>query len=270
MFCHKHWFSITIATCIFLFAACRPSGYFVSPMYGNSTPYHATPMQTDSIKNAWYINTAFSPGYNNNGFDYTYAGQVNAYRAHAFKFFNLYYGSGLTLGDYTANAYFSSIRYNKPDISENTNHFFGSFNLNGGINFVIPFHKVGEWRVLGLHESMQQEFGNYLSFRRGFNPDTVDGVANSSFLNTIGISSELAFNLPRDIKIGGFVQYNILTGADYRDIYFDKNPAASAERYQYVTLGFFMGVNRYNFFMQSNTGQQMFSASFGINYRLGR
>ncbi|MEO8711866.1 MAG: hypothetical protein ABI405_07055 [Parafilimonas sp.] len=270
MSCHKISFCIISGLIILFFTACTPTGYFISPMYGNSTPHHTTPMQTDSTKNTWYLNTAFSPGYNNNSYDYTFAGQANIYRANTFNHFNIYYGSGITLGNYNADLYYSSKRYNNPNLTSSTDHFFGSLNVNGGLNFVIPFNQTGEWRVLGLHTSLQQEFGGYLNFRKGFNPDSVDGVAKSSFLNTVGLSSELAFNLPRNIKLGGFLQYNFLIGTEYKDIYFGENLEAGITRYQYISLGFFMGFKRYMFFIQSNNGDQMFSASFGMNYRLRR
>jgi hypothetical protein len=262
---------IILPLCIlFSFSACVTTGYFVSPMYGSSTPHHDIPMHTDSVKSASYINGGISVSSNNNGDDGVFNGQANFYRAHSFGHFGAYYGAGLTLGNYTANSYYNGMYNGTVDAPHGQNYFFGSANFSAGVNATIPFGAVGEWRILGINESLQQEFGDYLSFRKKLIADSipVDGVVKTSLLNTVGFSSELAFNLNRGMKIGGFLQYNILTGSAYKDIYFGKNPAAGPERYAYINLGWYMGFKNYMFYLQNNLGQQMTGITIGMNYRL--
>ncbi|CAN5740658.1 hypothetical protein BH10BAC2_BH10BAC2_45590 [soil metagenome] len=147
--------------------------------------------------------------------------------------------------------------------------FFGSANLGAGINIAIPMGNFGEWRILGITGSLQNEFGQYLQFRQNLEKNNVHvtGLIASNILATTGISSELAFAT----KTGSFsfhTQLNFLLGKSYFYTDYGTEGQIQDKRYTYVSNSFALTVHRFTGFAQVNTGRHMSNFGMGINYSL--
>ena len=267
--------STLITLCsIFFLTGCVTRSYYVSPMYGSSSSYRTMPLQRDSIKSALYINSAFTIGGANQGLrDNVYSLQSNIYRAHQFSAFKAWYGAGFTLGNYNVNSidFIRDYDYDGIDTAAINrmagNKFFGSTNLNAGFTIVLPLGKAGEWRLLSVTGSLQNEFGDYLHFRNNLKNDSIktSGFARSAVLATVGFSNEIVFRT----RTGAFSihsQYTLLAGKDYKDIYHLTTPDYSTERYGYFSHTYALTVNNVTGYIQSNIGQRMFNFQTGFNY----
>lgn len=257
---------------IIIFTGCAERAYYVSPGYGNAMPYHTLPLKKDSIKSSFYANVSAVAGSANDDLrDEQYAFNANIFNANSFKRIKLWYGAGLTLGDYKVKAYDTSSAYEP--FATNINNaaggkFFGSLNENGGVALVMPLGRKSEWRILGVQATLQQEFGNYLHFRKMLIKDSVpvNGNTSKSFLATAGFSTEFSFSLKHG-AINLLQQYNVLLGKDNRYIEYDDEPG-KFYRYSYLTYAFAVTVNRVTGYVENNFGTRVMNVQFGLNYQL--
>lgn len=257
-----------------VFFSCIERTYYVSPGYGNSMPYHTLPLSKDSIKSNLYFNGSLLAGSANYDLrDNQYAINANIYNAHTFSMFKAWYGGGITLGDYVVKTY-NNNSYIYDSIKAG-GKFYGSLNANGGMAFTLPLGK-SEWRIIGVQASLQQEFGNYLSFRKKIKSDSiaVDGNTTNALLPTIGVSTEFALKVP-DGVLSLLIQYNTLMGKDYRyysfsDNIYDPNNISKLYRYGYFTTVLSYSENRFTGYLQTNSGTRMNNIQAGINYSLSR
>ncbi|HLY68787.1 MAG TPA: hypothetical protein VKR53_03590 [Puia sp.] len=177
--------------------SCFRFAYYVSPFDTNNNTYHAIPLRSDSVKSALLVSGSFFSGITNElgERDGIYDFRTNIYRTHNIGFFELYYGLDLTLGNYAVNKYDSfgnSHTVNYTIINKNAgSKFFGGVGLNGGFDFAIPLGK-SEWRI-GLEFSEQNEFGNYLKFRKELSDSAATFIARDPSFVTISWTSEFAF-----------------------------------------------------------------------------
>ncbi|HVX26884.1 MAG TPA: hypothetical protein VHB70_11110, partial [Parafilimonas sp.] len=137
-----------------LFSACVERAYYVSPGYGNAMPYHTLPLKKDSLKRSLYMNgSILAGGANDRTRDAQYALNANLYEANTFNWIRLWYGGGLTMGNYSVKPY-DSIEVSAPFAayinSVAGGKFFGSLNQNAGVAFAIPLGRRSEWRILGI------------------------------------------------------------------------------------------------------------------------
>lgn len=267
------YYFLTIASILNL--SCTRT-YYISPNYGNSIPYHTLSLQKDSIKSSLYLNGSLMyGGANYNLHDEEFAAQFNLYNTNQFNLFKLWYGAGLTLGDYIVHRFDST---NYPDFYTTPinkiagGKFFGSIDANAGIVFTIPLGNKAEWRVLGLQASAQNEYGNYLSFRKKLIEDTIyaTGIAKSSFLLTVGFSTEFSFEIGQGV-FNIFQQYNILTGNEYKFNDLDVSLYdPSGKRYSYYNNTYAYSLKNTTVFLQNNIGRRLINFQIGVNYRLSK
>lgn len=273
----NYWYHPVPLALAVLLGGCTRYAYYVSPMHGYNSTYRTIPLQSGGMRSAWYANANIGTGSTNNNLgDAVLNMQGNIYRTHQLgKYIQTFYGGGLSLGNYHVASFHDSTRISSvvdtaAINAKAGNHFFGAGGCDGGINFVLPFSKHGgEWRVLGIHASLQKEFGSYLAFRQALNPDKVNGVAKSSWLGSLGFSSELV------AKTGwgscGFKQeLGMLLGNAYSDIYFGK-PSSNERRsrYSYASSTLQFTIHAFTVYAQETFGTRLFSAQLGVNYRLG-
>lgn len=265
------FFLVSLFCIIIFLPGCITSSYYISPMYGSSMSYRTMPLQKDTVKSALYLNSALTYGGTNEDVrDVVYSLQTNIYNVHRFSFFKAWYGAGITLGNYKVHSY-SSATYANFDVAAVNrlagNKFFGSTNFNGGLVIVIPMKSGSEFRVAGVSASLQNEFGDYLRFRKTLEEDTIKitGLAANRALGTIGISSEVALKT----KSGAFsIQYawNILTGKNYSNT--DYLNIAPKKRYSYLSGTLALTVNNITGYLQSNLGTRLLNLQTGVNYRI--
>lgn len=268
--------SVTLASCV-------QKAYFTNPGYGNAMPYHTLPLDKDSTKNNLYLNASAFGGSSNYEYnDEQYGLNVNLYNVNTFSGFKVWYGGGLTSGLYHVKkqeAYPDSVDYINTIAGSK---FYGSLNGNAGITYALSLGNV-EWRILGIQATAQQEFGNYLSFRKQLAKQKipVNGNTTQAFLLTTGLSSEICIRIPN----GSFnisQQYNVLMGKTYRYILYtdyDYNSEMNIykrKRYDYFTSTYSATIKNMTYFLQANLqplwkidddGPKMENLQFGVNYR---
>lgn len=261
--------------------------YYLSPQNANSNPYHTIPLKSDSIRGATYASFVFTTGSANYwGRDFLNVFQTSIYRSNNFGSVQAYYGANFTLGTYHTGEFYN-IKYSyDPTILgpvsnpidtiyhvQGTAYTVGSYGLSGGINFVIPFSK-GEWRILGVETSMQNEFGDYARFRTNL-PDTAATVIlRKKFTATIGLYTDLCWkDHHRDewgIKFAlgettnPISNYSVNKTLIYSDMY-NYNIY-----YSYFSTTFHMSRGPYSGFIQLNLGSFATSFQIGASYRLGK
>jgi hypothetical protein len=246
--------------------------YFLSPLDINSHPYQNIPPHRDSTKSAFYAAMSFGEGISNYmSRDHLFLFNGNIHRGQNFGHFQAYYGAGLSLGNYHVSNYSLGYVIGNPirdtTINYNTasDQSFGAIGVNGGINYVIPLPRGGEWRAIGIETSLQKEFGSYLNFRKSMVDSNFDILATYSLTKTIGLSTEFIWvrksgtELGYKMALGGtIVNSNNYLGDNRGDV-----P-------MYFSHTFHMTKGNITGYCQINFGDHTDSFQFGVNYRLGR
>ena len=137
--------------------------YYGTAHTANETTYLTKPVYTTSNANAIYFSGRFShtvfPYYDN---ERTYFGELSLHRSHTWKHINLSYG---ILG------YGGSYRIHEVERYAG-NKYFGGTGATGELNFNLPFKKV-DYRVIGVRTTLFYENGDYASFRKIAENDTL-------------------------------------------------------------------------------------------------
>lgn len=267
---------------IFLLASCGPRyAYYQTPFQANTSAYKTIPLQNDSNHAAVYASGVFTlNGANHQKRDGVYGFTGSIYRSHSSEHIQGYYGFTGTLGGYRVNdmgsqgppsgrgLFSSSYNHNLNDSLINTmagNKFYGGWGATGGINLCIPFDK-SEWRILGVEASWQQEFGDYLKFRKNL-PDTAANLINRK-RNTLllGINTDLIF-YTRKGSAGYKLAFNWFT--DNMTLY-NIDRVASNDRSFWISQTIHITEKRVTGFGTMNWGSYALGFQVGVNYRLGR
>ena len=262
------------AILFFFLCSCYHQAYFVNAMNGLTNSYTTIPLQSDSIRSAFYFNNTVSYGNaNHRGSDNIFALQTRFSRSHNFKELQAYYGAGLVLGNYILNRYDSlgsSNSVNYRILNDHAgNKFFGAACFNGGINGVISFPDGGEWR-LGMETSLSREFGDYLSFRQQLPDSAATYIVRKSFFATLGGYTEIADKIENGSYSFRFGAGTVL-GNDYHHIDPDKQFWTTDVRgYRYIHVTAQLTIKKWTGYLQSNFATKASSALFGVNYRLGK
>src|ERR1700743_436659 len=189
---------------IFCFASCAEQDYFLSPLNATSQVYHTIPLHSDSVRSATYANAAITMGVaNQKGRDNIYSFNANINRSHNLGSFQAFYGIDIITGDYVIQ------KYSNTDITiPPTDNFFGAVGFNGGLNFVVPFGSNGsEWRILGVETSLQNEFGDYLKYRKVMTRTATGLDQTNVWTTTIGGYSEIIWKTKNNDQIGYKISY---------------------------------------------------------------
>jgi hypothetical protein len=196
--------------------------------------------------------------------------QGHLQRGQNFGHFQAFYGAGLTLGSYHVANYSLNYFVGLPirdtiiHINPESDHFFGAYGINGGINLVVPLPRGGEWRAIGIETAFQREFGSYLNFRKSQSDTSIDILATYNWTKTIGIYTEFVWvrrsgtELGYKISVGG----SIVNPGNYQG---DKN----ADVPFYFSHIFHLTRGKVTGFCQINFGSHTDSFQFGLNYRMG-
>jgi len=270
---------------IICFIGCVPErhAYFLSPTNSNANPYAVIPMKTDSLRSANYISALYNIGSANDlGYDNVLAFQLRFHRSHNFGIFQAFYGANISLGSYVISDYFRTKYSDSPNVYGNyyppyqyfdtvfrvtgRSSFFGNYGFTGGINMVIPFEK-GEWRPLGIEMSVQNEFGNYLNFRKTLPDSAADIVFRKSFTATLGFYMDIIGKNRHGTEFG----YKISYGFPLNSINnYYRNVGASIFPMCYLSNTFHLTKKRITAFMQANVGTYAQSFQTGVSCRIGK
>jgi hypothetical protein len=244
------------------FASCTEPFYFLSPLNSTSQTYHTIPLRSDSIRSSTYINGIVTLGAaNQSGRDNVYSFNGNISRSHNLGLFQAYYGIGIIAGDYVVQK-FSYTNITIPPVD----NFFGAVGFNGGIDLVVPFGNRGsEWRILGIETSLQNEFGNYLQFRKSAIDSGYNLVETNNWTTTVGGYSEIIWKLRNNDQVG----YKISCGSslENNNTYYGNAPHLLPV---YCSNTFHVTRKNVTGFAQINIGTYAASVQLGINYKLGK
>jgi hypothetical protein len=264
--------SSLFAISLFL-SSCISSSYFLSPNNANSNPYHAVPLQSDSVKGATYVSSLFTIGGANEGWrDGLYAFQARIHRSNNFGSLQAYYGGNVSLGTYhIAEFYNYDHPYNNPsnDHTYSMNRFFGSYGFNGGMNVVVPTRHGGEWRAIGLETSIQKEFGSYYDFRRNLSDSAADLIFRKNVTGTVGIFTDIISKSAQGTEFGYKMGFGFLLNPEnnYSHVYNRNtvNPITYFSSTLHFTKDHLTG------FVQINLSNSYAgNVQFGMNYTLGK
>ena len=256
---------------LFFLSGCVESSYLYSPSNATSNPYHAIPLQSDSLKGATYISSIFTLGGANEGLrDGVYAFQGRIHRSNNFKNLQAYYGANVSLGVYHVANYFNSYNSYYDTALYASNNFFGSYGFNGGINAVIPTRHGGEWRVIGLETSVQKEFGNYYNFRKNLPDSASDVIFKKNVTGSVGIFTNIIGKSRHGTEFGykmslGFMLNPESDFTHYYNVHNIVNPIIYFSHALHWTKENVTGFVQFNF-----SNGYAGNVQFGINYRLGK
>ena len=261
----KNTSCLLLFACIVLFSRCVDHAYFLSAFNANSNPYHAIPLQSDSVKGATYVSGDLTiGGANENLRDNIIAFRGSIHRANTFGNFHLYYGANASIGSYNvSNTFDESSNYSYT--LQTGGKLFGGYGFNGGFNALIPLRNGGEWRVIGVEGSAQREFGDYLDFRKNVPDSAVSVVYKNDWVQTIGITTEFVAKR----RSGATIGYKLGIGTGLNNLkYTYQNTSRQPPVYVSNTLHF--GRDNWIAFMQVNFGTYAANFQFGVNYKLGK
>lgn len=260
---------------------CITPAYYLSPFNTNANYYQAIPLHTDSVKSATYASAVLLLGGANHGWrDGISAFQGSIHRSNNLGHFQAFYGANFALGTYSAaqndryNYHYTSPSLIFPSFPVQdsvpyllipaANSFFGAYGFNGGINYVVTFKRGGEFRI-GLETSIQQEFGDYLSFRKSLPDSAIDILQTGKSVKTLGgyldfiALQNKGFTIGYKMAFGGsFVSKNTYLGNsnNTKPIYFS----------QTIHLAY----KKFIYFGQLNLGTYSAGVQLGANYKLGK
>jgi hypothetical protein len=257
----------------------RQQAYYVSPFNSHQNDYQPLPQTIDSAHTALYVHAAFSAG----GANQERTDHVDAFRtsisvAHHTGILQAYYGGDLTLGAYHSGIWDTGHVFWGPRTlppgnadylnSESGDRFFGGVGFKGGANLVWGMEH-SEWRYIGIETSLQQEFGDYLTFRRKL-PDTAAAlIIRNPLFATLGFSTEIVKRL-RQGEWGLRLASGWVLGDGYRNSGIYDNESEHTLHYGYASFSFHYTQQRYTGYLQLTGATQARSLSIGVHYRLTR
>ena len=256
-----------------IFSGCYTRAFYVSPMYGKSTPYYALPMQKDSVSSSVYLNGSFGIlSTNHTVRDEVTDFQGTLYRAHNFKYFKFYYGVEGGIGNYKVARIDDSIRRIPSYLDTGKinslagNYFFGNIGIVNGFLLSLPADEKLELRLLGLQFALLNEFGNYISYRQQLNTDSVSGLVKSKTLGSLSLSTGFCMNL-KPVDFGLSFHLTWILGKQYSKTG-HASEISESHRYRYFTTLWYLTHKKTTFYLQSNLGDRLLGFQGGINYRL--
>ncbi len=265
--------ALTSVIFLVLFASCgtRPAYYF-SPFSGTAPTYHTTPLQSDSIQDATYGNILLDAGGANSHFhDEIVIFRPSVYRSHARENCQFYYGTNLTLGNYSVNKYDTNFTTGSSPNGKIINQhagskFFGGLGLNLGVNYTIPFRTRHEMRF-GTESSFHYEFGDYLNFRRIVPDSAVTRIHRQRHFLTLGVFTEFAFK-HRNGSVGFKIALGTPVGKNYINTKTTTVNSNELFPFIYISPAFQYTNDRWTGSIQLIGSAKAFHFQTGINYRL--
>lgn len=259
---------IYLASLIF-FSGCFYPPYYLSSSNANTNYYRTIPLKSDSVKAASFISVILTKGAaNSSSSDNVMAFHGNFHRSFRFGICQGYYGIHHSLGFYRV----AKVQHRRFNVNESIinrmagNKFFGSYGINGGINVVKLINTSAEWRILGLEATLQNEFGDYLKFRKRLPIDTANDITKRSLYITTGFNSDIAVKT----RTGSF-GCKIAIGASLRHTLYVNNKRDTSFR-KPVYAGFTVHYTnrRWTSFVQGNLGAYAHNVQLGTSYRLSK
>lgn len=254
---------------IIFFSGCFYPPYYQSSSNANTNYYRTIPLKSDSVKAASYISGILTKGTaSSSSSDDIMAFHGDFHRSFRFGICQGYYGIHYSSGFYRV----AKVQYRRFNVDESVinkmagNKFFGSYGVNGGINLVTLINTSAEWRILGLEATLQNEFGDYLKFRKSLPIDAANDITKRSLYVTTGLNSDIVIKT----RTGSF-GCKIAIGAALRQtLYVTYRKDTSFREPVYAGFTLHYTNKRWTGFLQGNSGAFTRNVQLGTNYRLSK
>jgi hypothetical protein len=178
---------LSLVILFLILSSCGSHRVYTTGSYGSIKSYTDKPLYKDEKESATYISgdVSFGSHLQNDNWEFYDAKTLlsgSIYRSTTGKFFNYYYGGGVTYGRYRFTKGFEDL------IDNYEKHNFYNFNFKTGINFTYNRPRV-EYRFVGVELTYLNEFGPY--------QNKLDELSrlNRSELDIINIKSVLTYNI---------------------------------------------------------------------------
>lgn len=266
-------FSVLLLAVCIMSVSCVRKAYYQHPRHTQTQPYREIPLQSDHLPFAVYSAVSLSRGESNTlltdqHWTFSGSGHVSLQRKHIQGFAALELSAGdYTVRSATAEEINSNNNLNWDPVYINARSGkkgFGAWGLHMGINGVIPFSKGGEWRFLGVEYNRQQEWGQYLQFRKDLPLRAANLIDPSAVHQTIGFTTDIISKTRRGnvgYKLGLVLSLNRLT-------YYDDFRVPKREQPGCWMQTLHVNINRFTWYAQLNTGYRAYSMLTGLSYRL--
>lgn len=174
-----------IAGVLLLLSSC--SKVYTPAMYHQDIAYMPKPASFDSVSTKVYVSVGANIYPDAYFRDMVYSGQANLSVGHTFKNFNLAYGAFTEFGDYKN----SSQDYSSPNYFSDR-----SFGAIGGRFSANLYKKLdhADFRFIGFEAAYSHEFGDFVTLKRNFNPESNYYIDPRTDLVSVGLTSEVIFN----------------------------------------------------------------------------
>lgn len=206
---------LMLVTLLFMMYSCGTHRIYTTGSYASVKSYTDKPLYKGNKESATYLTGDISLGRHkqNDGSDFYDAKTLvsgSIHRSTSGKFYNYYYGGGLTFGRYRFTKGFEDL------INDNEKHNFYNVNFKTGLNFTYNRPKM-EYRFIGVELTYLNEFGPYQKKLNELNTSGNDGlvVINKKSMFTYNIYSEYVFKKPNSDKglvlgfyFGDLLNYN--------------------------------------------------------------
>ena len=252
---------LTLVTLSLLVSSCGTHRVYTTGSYASVKSYTDKPLYNGSKESATYVSGDISMGRHeqNDGADFHDAKTLvsgSVYRSTSGKFYNYYYGGGLTYGRYRFTKGYENLIGNR----EKQN--FYNVNLKTGLNFTYNRPKM-EYRFIGIEFTYLNEFGSYQDKLDTLDKSGNDGleIINVNSMFTYNVYSEYVFKKPNSDS-------GLLIGFYFGDII---NYDVEQFGYKAGYSGFLVGLklNRSTISLISESGNgNITSTKFGFTYQL--
>jgi hypothetical protein len=241
---------------------------YLSPKHAAGNNYKTIPLVVDSLQAATYVSGMIHAGGANHRLrDGNLGFQGNIHQSRQWGHLQTFYGAGMSVGVYDIRPYtFAGNQVDASWINRRAgSQFFGSYGLQGGLNFVQPFSSGAEWRILGIEGSIEQEFGSYYTFRKDLPSHAANVVERSNRYASFTVSSDVIGRFFDGSTMG----YKVAYTQSFRRLsgmveHF--NPVSTFPKCLSHTIH--ITVNKWTGYGQANFGMDATNVQFGMIRRL--
>lgn len=252
---------LTLVSLSLIVCSCGTHRVYTTASYGSIKSYTDKPLYNGTKEHATYVTGDISMGKHeqNDGADFYDAKTLvsgSIYRSTSGKFYNYYYGGGLTYGRYRFTKGFDNLIGNR----ERQN--FYNINLKTGLNFTYNRPKM-EYRFIGVEFTYLNEFGPYQD-----KLDVLDKSGNNGFeiinvksMFTYNIYSEYVFKKPNSDR-------GLIIGFYFGDLLnYDARKYGYKADYSGFSIGLKLNRSTISLITESGNGN-INSTKFGFTYQL--
>jgi hypothetical protein len=240
-----------------------------SPLSKRKQMYMPKPMSSDTVKTANYVSAGVSKdnGIDQNFSDDLISGLLIYNRSQTFTNFSYSVGGYGFAGLYQNNVTTSGLSDSKTQVGSayfKSNGFY-SYGLQTSACFVTMLNKT-ELRLIGLELSYNNEFGDYLRYRKTASQQPYIYTDKFSENFNVGLSTELIFHAQQDLENQfGFRFYLGETLGNHNQTNYS-NPLMQDYSGSEIngSFTFFLQVTRYFMTFEAANGN---SATFRLGYR---